>query len=271
MNEDAVTISPEKEEFLKIIGAEIINRLESMKAIEALKHKVKETNEEKKRVAHDIRGPLASIVGLAKVISDQGDANQLDEVLEFISLIHKSGSSLLDLASEILSNDTPNKGIPATGNDEFNQVLLKEKLEKLYCLQARNKSVNFEVVTDAATAAIPFSKNKLLQIIGNLVSNAIKFTPAGGLVQVSLALIKGAQQNVLKIIVSDTGMGMDEQFVAKLLNGEVTSTNGTNGENGYGFGLALVKHLITDLKGKLFISSVPGDGASFEVHLPQNS
>ena len=204
------------------------------------------------------------------MISDQGDANQLDEVLEFIGLIHKSGTSLLDLASEILSNDTPNKGIQATGNDEFNQVLLKEKLEKLYCLQARNKNVNFEVITDAATAAIPFSKNKLLQIIGNLVSNAIKFTPAGGLVQVSLALMKGAHQNVLKIIVSDTGMGMDEQFIAKLLNGEVTSTNGTNGENGYGFGLALVKHLITDLKGQLFISSVPGDGASFEVHLPQN-
>jgi len=76
------TLGPEKIELLKIIAGEIVNRLKTFKVISALKSKLDEANETKKKVAHDIRGPLGGIIGLAQVISEQGRDNQIDEVLE---------------------------------------------------------------------------------------------------------------------------------------------------------------------------------------------
>jgi len=261
-------ITPEKSEMLKIIAGEVVNRLKALKAIEQLKHKVSEATEKQKRVAHDIRGPVGGIIGLARIIAEQGEENTLDEVLEFISLIQKSGHSILELADEILSADTPKKEIKL-GNDQFNQLVLKEKLEKLYTPQAVNKKINFSVITNAETETLAFSKNKLLQIIGNLVSNSMKFTPVSGSVTVKLLLKLREFNNELHIIVSDTGVGMDEDKKAQILAGQGTSTDGTGGENGYGFGLALVKYLIDGLKGSMSITSIPGEGTSFEIVLPQ--
>jgi signal transduction histidine kinase len=261
-------ITPEKTEMLKIIADEIVNRLKALKAVETLKHKLHEANESQRRVAHDIRGPIGGIIGLARIISEQGDENTLDEVLEFISLIQKSGHSILELADEILSADTPKKEVQL-GADEFNQLLLKDKLEKLYNPQAVNKKINFIVSTNKDTDVVPFSKNKLLQIIGNLISNSMKFTSAGGSVLVKLSLHIHEFNNELHILVEDTGVGMDEAKVKQIMAGQGKTTDGTGGEQGYGFGLALVKHLIDSLKGHMYISSKAGSGTTFEIVLPQ--
>jgi len=266
LDKDLHTLSPEKIELLKIIADEIVNRLKAFKAINNLKSKLHEANESQKKVAHDIRGPLGGIIGLAQIISEQGHENKLDEVLEFINLIHKSGNSILELADEILSADKPK----ALKSDELNVMMLKDKLDKLYAPQARNKHISFVINIDPETATTPFSKNKLLQIVGNLVSNAMKFTPAGGKITVDLNMLLGDVQNILQIKVSDMGVGMDKVAVDAIISGTASSTNGTGGEQGYGFGLALVKHLIESLRGSLQIHSSPGNGATFEVNLPQD-
>jgi signal transduction histidine kinase len=264
-------LTPEKVEMLKIIAEEIVNRLNALRTLELLRTKVSEVNENQRRVAHDIRGPLGGIIGLARIISEQGEENTMDEVLEFINLIQKSGHSILELADEILSIDTrPKNEIAALGSDEFNQLALKEKLTKLYAPQAVNKKITFEIITNTDTQAIPFLKNKLLQIIGNIISNAMKFTPAGGKVTVNLGLdVAPDAANVLKIQVIDTGVGISAEKIQQILEGKGETTNGTSGEQGYGFGLALVKHLIDGLKGTLQIHSVLGEGTTFTVSLPQ--
>jgi signal transduction histidine kinase len=266
-------LSPEKVEMLKIIAEEIVNRLNALRMLDALRTQVSEVNENQRRVAHDIRGPLGGIIGLARIISEQGQENTMDEVLEFINLIQKSGHSILELADEILSVDTGTKTeTAALGGNEFNQLALKEKLLKLYVPQALNKNVAFEIVTHTDTQAIPFLKNKLLQIIGNLVSNAMKFTPAGGKVTVNLGLdVQPEANNTLKIQVSDTGVGISAEKIQQILEGKGETTNGTSGEQGYGFGLALVKHLVDGLKGDMQIDSVLGEGTTFTVCLPQPS
>lgn len=268
LDKEFKTISPEKTELLKIIANEIVNRLKALKVINDLKGQLKYADETKKKVAHDIRGPLGGIIGLAQIISEQGHTNQIDEVLEFINLIQKSGRSLLELADEILTAEEKQ----APKGDEFNLVLLKDKLEKLYQPQARNKNISFKVFISPETATVPFSRNKLLQIIGNLISNSMKFTPEGGQVRVSLTLKTEKETPVLlQMKVSDTGVGMSEQAIEKILGGTASSTDGTEGEHGYGFGLALVKHLIGSLNGTIHIMSKPGEGATFEINLPQLS
>jgi len=259
-------LNPEKVELLKIIADEIVNRLRAIRIIDDLKTKLVDANETKKKVAHDIRGPLGGIIGLAQVIADQGQNNQIDEVLEFINMIHKSGRSILELADEILSADKKELAQP----DAFNLLLFKDKLEKLYKPQALNKNINFMVNISSTTSNRPFSKNKLLQITGNLISNALKFTPCDGKVTVDLALEITSGSDVLQIKVSDTGVGIDDEGIKSILAGAKSTTDGTVGEKGYGFGLALVKHLIDSLKGTFHIYSNPGRGATFVVSLPQN-
>ena len=192
LDQQQKVLDPEKIELLKIIADEIVGRLKTQKVLENLKNRLLESHHTQQKVAHDIRGPLGGIIGLASIIRDQGEDNQMEEVLEFINLIHKSGNSILDLAEEILSAHKPQKEnyrmrqfLP----DDFNLLIFKDKLEKLYKPQAINKDIRFEVITTSDTESVPFSKNKLLQIAGNLISNSMKFTPVGGEVTVKLDLV----------------------------------------------------------------------------------
>lgn len=261
-------ISPEKVEMLKIIADEIVNRLMVIRVINGLKNRVKEAKETQKKVAHDIRGPLSGIVGLAQLISEQGNDNKLEDVLQLVLMIQKGGHSLLELADEILSSE---KKIDNPSNEasvhEYNLLSFKEKLERLFAPQAANKKIQLKVVTDSKTEDIPFSKNKLLQITGNLISNAIKFTPLKGQVTVELSIVI-TRTKQLSIKVMDTGSGMNQDTIHQILYGEQESTQGTSGEKGYGFGLMLVKHLIIKLNGSLNIESAPDKGTTFSVLLP---
>ncbi|UOE49516.1 GAF domain-containing sensor histidine kinase [Mucilaginibacter sp. SMC90] len=268
LDKNVKELTPEKVELLKIIASEIVNRLKDLKVIGKLKNKLSEANETQKKVAHDIRGPLSGIIGLAQLISDQGEANQIEEVLEFINLIHKSGRSILELADEILSADKKEHK-PVSNGSEFNLLVLKDKIERLFVPQARNKNILLTVNTSSESERIPFARNKLLQITGNLISNAIKFTPGGGYVVVNLSLEVTDHISTLQIQVKDSGVGIDKEGIEKILKGNSASTNGTTGEAGFGFGLALVKHLIESLKGSINIYSKPNEGTVFEVKLPQ--
>jgi signal transduction histidine kinase len=268
LDKNVKELSPEKVELLKIIADEIVNRLKDLKVIGKLKNKLSEANEAQKKVAHDIRGPLSGIIGLAQLISEQGEANQIEEVLEFINLIHKSGRSILELADEILSADKKDHK-PISNGSDFNLLVFKDKIERLFIPQARNKNILLTVKTSSESEQIPIARNKLLQIAGNLISNAIKFTPAGGAVDVDLSLEVNDHISILQILVKDNGVGIDEKGIEKILKGNAASTTGTTGEAGFGFGLALVKHLIETLKGSLNIYSKHGQGAVFEVKLPQ--
>lgn len=270
LDKNVKELTPEKVELLRIIADEIVNRLKDLKVIGKLKSKLSEASETQKKVAHDIRGPLSGIIGLAQLISDQGEANQIEEVLEFINLIHKSGRSILELADEILSADK-NDHKPVSNGAELNLLVFKDKIERLFVPQARNKNILLTVKTSSQSERIPFARNKLLQITGNLISNAIKFTPAGGYVEVGLSLEVNDHISVLQILVKDNGVGIDEKGIEKILKGNAASTTGTTGEAGFGFGLALVKHLIEALKGTLNIYSKPNQGALFEVRLPQKT
>lgn len=269
LDKDVRLIEPEKKEILKIIAEEVINRLNTIKIIESLKGKAIKSEDDKIKVAHDIRGPLSGIVGLAKCISDQGDSNTLEDILQFITMIQKSGSSILELADEILNEEKRANHTSKTINEnEFNLVTFKNKLEKLYKPQAVNKKISFAINLNADCEEIVFPKNKLVQIIGNLISNAIKFTAIEGKVTVDLNIIAG-KTNTLHIKVIDTGEGLDQQTICNLLNGNAPSTMGTCNEKGYGFGLEMVKHLIETLKGTMHIHSIAGEGSTFEVFLPQ--
>lgn len=264
-------ISPEKIEMLGIIANEVVSRLSAYQIVQQMRNKVKEVKEVHRKVAHDIRGPLGGIVSLAEIISSQGDQNKMEQVLEFIGLIQKSGNSLLDLANEILRNDKT-VAESAVANQEqasFNLDILKAKLEQLYNPQAIAKKLHFSVSVTGPNGPAPISKNKLLQITGNLISNAIKFTKENGKVEVELELVAGKGSGMLKICIRDSGIGIHSHALQAILNGTAYSTTGTDGETGYGFGLSLVKRLVDGMNGTMEVSSETGKGTVFYIRLPQ--
>jgi signal transduction histidine kinase len=265
LDRETRALSSQKIELLQIIAQTVVKRLKSMQQIQSLSTRFHEANLAKKKAAHDIRGPLAGIIGLSELIKEQGASANMEEVLEYISMIEKSGRSLLDLTDEILSEDQKRP----VGENELNLLLLKEKLLKLYGPQARSKSIGFVVDIEPGNQMVPFSKNKLLQIAGNLISNAIKFTPGGGKVIVTVGLLLTLEEKVLEIVVTDTGRGMQEKAIQQILEGKAETTRGTIGEKGYGFGLGLVKQLVDSLGGNILIDSDPARGTSFKVSLPQ--
>lgn len=274
LDQERKTLEPEKIELLKIIADEIVARLKTHRVLENLKSKLLEAGQTQKKVAHDIRGPLGGIVGLAQIIRDQGEHNRMDEVLEFINLIHKSGNSILDLAEEILDSHkekgTTTGAARGSNGQGFTLAIFKDKLEKLYGPQAKHKHIRFRVNTSPLTENIHFSKSKLLQITGNLISNSMKFTPTHGEVTVDLHLLIDQAKPSLHISVKDSGVGISAENIQAIVSGNASSTDGTGGEQGFGFGLALVKHLVESLDGTIAISSEPGSGTTFEINLPQN-
>lgn len=265
----AKTLSPEKVELLKIVAKEVVNRLSTIKYIQNLKSKVNQVNENNKKIAHDIRGPLSGIIGLAQMVTEHGQSQKLDDILEIMKLIQRAGNSLLDLATEILNaEDQQARGVVKA--EEFTLKAFKDKLERLYTPQAANKYIDLSFHIKIGQEQKPIPKNKLLQIAGNLITNAIKFTDQNGYIKVDLNIqaITSAGQT-LEIVVADSGIGLSQEGIDAILKGIKASSSGTTGEKGYGFGLSLVKRLIDELHGTLDIQSEIGKGTTFTVTLPQ--
>ncbi|MDR8389626.1 GAF domain-containing sensor histidine kinase [Aliifodinibius sp. S!AR15-10] len=272
-------LTPEKIELLKIIAKEIVTRLESIHKINDLRQTLKNISDLPRKVLHDIRGPVGGIVGLAEIIKSEAQEKNFDDILDLIDLINKGGRSVLELADELLSANSQNGSNKTTKPKkyEFSTIQLREKLQELFAPQATAKDVELKITSTGDHQKLPFPKQKLLQIIGNLISNAIKFTQKDGRVSVTLHLQVADEKlsdhsHQLQIVVRDDGVGMSPEQIKKIQddtqNLKNESTEGTFGEKGYGFGIQLVKHLVKTLDGKLEVRSQKGEGSTIKVSIP---
>lgn len=265
IHDDYKDLSNEKKQMLEIVAREIVNRIKVRHMIHKLTNRVQECTTVKNNLAHDIRGPLGGIVGLAEIIQLQGSENSLEEVLNYISMIQKSGKSVLDLADEILS---VYKVSSKPKDHEFTLSTLRDRLDALFGPQAITKDVKLLFETNDRHAQIPFPKTNVVQILGNLISNSIKFTQEGGQVKVFLGMEINDRERTLNFRVKDSGIGMSNEKIEQILNGKAGSSDGTSGEKGYGFGLNLVHQLVTKLNGRMHLKSELGQGVEFELNLP---
>ena len=270
LDTESKKVSAANIELLKTLAHEIVARLKALKSIELLNNKVLSIANTQKRLVHDIRGPVAGIIGLASILG-QPDTDEMKNLHEYVRLIKKSGNTILELANDILRPEKSEDLKTDSESSEFNLLVLKGKLERLYLPQAISKKIEYTISISRGTSLVPFPKNKLLQIVGNLISNAIKFTPLHGRVSVELNLEIEELQNQLSIVVRDTGLGLTDEQIILIQENKSISTPGTHGEEGFGLGLVTVKYMVDSLQGQLKICSVPGEGTVFEVILPEAS
>lgn len=269
LDRETKDISPENKELLNMIARQIVRRLQALQKINKLESKVKELNESKRKVSHDLRNPISGIIGLADLMEDEIKNEHVNEVLELAQMIKKGGNSLLDLVEEILDKEDDQQ--QQLGKNQLNCEKFREKLNELYQPQAKTKGVALNITVLSSSDEIAFPKARLLQIVGNLITNSIKFTPSGGTVEVAISVEESEDEwksNTLKIKVQDTGVGMSRDKIEEILQGKARSQGGTGGEKGYGFGLSLVKHLVDKAGGEMQLTSETGQGTRFEIELP---
>ncbi|RZS97040.1 GAF domain-containing sensor histidine kinase [Cecembia calidifontis] len=250
---------------IRFIADEIINKLDLLKEIKTKNQEIVDLKNKIKSLGHDIRGPLGGIVGLSSIIINELDQIQKNDLLEFTQMINKSGNSLIDFLNQILK-DIDNLSI---GYQTTDLISIRYKLLYMFDATTKQKNIYFEISILSTETVIYLSSTKLLQIMNNLIANAIKYTKEGGTVKVDLEVINSSGRKKLFGKVRDTGIGMSHRKISQILDSQVIeSTEGTNQEKGFGYGLEMVKFNLQQLGGQLFIESDENTYTEFSFEIP---
>jgi signal transduction histidine kinase len=255
------TLSKVVIEQLKIIAVEIVDKLEMKKNVKNLKAALMEAEKDKNRLAHDVRSPIGGISRLCEVLEEEEISSK--EFKSYLEMISDAGKGILELTQNIL-NTNHSKNL--TSGQTFNTAELGKRLGELYTLPAKTKNleliINFELHQETR-----FSGAKLLSAIGNLISNAIKFTPSGGWVKVRLDIVNSGDEKKLVVLISDNGVGITNSVSDG--NAQVwESKMGNNSEKGFGLGLQLVREVIEHRNGQLIIDSNTQEGTTITLKIP---
>jgi two-component system cell cycle sensor histidine kinase PleC len=216
-------------------------------------------------MSHELRTPLNAIIGFSEVIkSEMFGEIATGKYVEYARDIHKSGQYLLDVISDILDMSKIEAGRVTLDRQPCDIGLVID--ESLRFVAPRAKEVNVEIVQDIQrNLVVQGDRRALKQVLINLLTNAVKFTPEGG--QVTLRAV-GAISS-LRISIEDTGIGIPEKDIDKLGTPfEQVENQMTKSRGGSGLGLAISKSLIELHDGLFSIDSREGEGTTVSFSLP---
>lgn len=219
-------------------------------------------------IAHDLRGPLSSFLGMTKMIQEQSEQFSKEELVEISALIHKNAETLYSLIENLLNWSRLQRDVIIVEPQMLNVKVSTDVSIALYNEAIKNKDIEL-VQKVQSNHFIYCDLNMFESVLRNLISNAIKFTPRGGKIYITS---NEYNDNYICIGISDTGIGMSQELVSKLFRiDEKVSRPGTEGEPSTGLGLILCKELIERNEGKFNVVSAEGVGTKFEIILPKKS
>ncbi len=214
--------------------------------------------------SHDLRSPLVGMMGFADMLADDDDLS--GDHREMLGGIKASGEYLLELINDILDLGR----IDAT-KDDLNAApvsihhVLETSLQTLRYI-AKPKDTTLYLVDRSAGRRVQGDRNALTRVFNNLISNAIKFSPAGSEVTVTIG---PCENDRMPITVVDTGIGIPNEQIPHLFSRySKASRTGTSGEKGTGLGLVITRELVEAHLGTVVACSEEGKGSTFTVTLP---
>jgi PAS domain S-box-containing protein len=256
---------------LMSIGSQIAIAIERKKAEEEiiLKNELLQAiNAEKDKffsiLAHDLRGPLSAFVAATQILAEETQSMNFEEIQEISVSMKESATNIYSLLENLLEWSRLQRGIMEFIPEKFN---LKKEIQE--CTQVLNESarkkeieIEYSVPEDIELVA---DRHMFDTVTRNLVSNAIKFTPTGGKIQVGAL----NTNNEIEIHITDSGIGMPAELKNKLFHiNEKTSRRGTEGEPSTGLGLLLCKEFIEKHNGEIWAESEAGHGSTFYFTVP---
>jgi signal transduction histidine kinase len=211
-------------------------------------------------VAHDLRNPLGGIASLTSAMVEDADYN--NEQIELLRIIKETAFDSLELINEILeaTNSTPAE--LQKQPVEINS-LLSNSVELLR-FKAAEKNQKIILRTLDLPEQLLISREKIWRVISNLISNAIKFSPVGAEIRVSIT----DENRAIQIAVNDKGIGIPENIKSKVFNMFTDAKRpGTLGEKSFGLGLSICRQIIEKHHGEIWFESDKETGTTFYVRL----
>ncbi|MEI7811755.1 MAG: HAMP domain-containing sensor histidine kinase [Ignavibacteria bacterium] len=215
-------------------------------------------------IAHDLRSPFNSLIGIGEVITEMLDEGDIEQSKDMMTHIKSTARNAYDLLQNLLEWANVQRGAYNFRPEKLSVSSDMEESFGLLMQAAWLKEIELE--TDITRGLyVKADKNMYNAILRNLINNAIKFTPKGGTITFSA----GYNKDFMEIKVSDTGVGMSQEVMDNLFRKDVNvTTPGTENEKGTGLGLILCKELVEIQGGKIEVSSRTGNGSVFSFTLP---
>ena len=216
-------------------------------------------------LSHELRTPLTSIIGSLQLINS-GVMGEVDkDVVELTSIAERNGQRLLDLINDILDVEKIESGKFILFSEDISlDALVRESLvlNKSY---AERFKVRLDAHGELPDVAVNADRKRLLQVLTNLISNAAKFSPEGGTVEVSMTIADGT----VRVGVGDRGAGIPENFRGRIFGRFAQADSAlTRQKGGTGLGLAICKRLIEAMNGRIGFEDREGGGTLFYFELP---
>lgn len=217
-------------------------------------------------MSHELKTPLNSINVLSSVMKRNKEANLSDKQIEHLQIINNCGQQLLYLINDILDISKIEAGEIVLNFQTFNFKDTIKDIKSMIEPIAIDKNISFMVTIDDKIDLIYNDENRIKQIIKNLLSNSLKFSPNGN---IKLEVLD--QEEKIKINVIDDGIGIDKSKLSNIFDRfKQIDDSITRKFGGTGLGLAISKELTTLLKGKLSVKSELNKGSTFTLIIPKN-
>jgi PAS domain S-box-containing protein len=259
--EVSLTVSPIRDASGRVVGASTIARdITERKALDRMKEEFVGT------VSHELRTPLSAIKGFVELVADGEAGVVTDTQKEFLEIVVRNTDRLTELINDLLEvNRLDAHGLDLRADPlDLGEVLAEVAATFRRAAESKGLEVHASAV---ALPVILGDRERLIQVFGNLVSNAIKYTPEG-----TIGFRAGRCEDGVEVVVFDTGIGLTAEERARLFtkffrgSGRVASEAG-----GTGLGLVIAKAIVERHHGRIEVESRPGQGTQFRVVLPDGS
>ena len=216
-------------------------------------------------ISHEFRTPLASILGFSKMLSTKN--NLSEQIKEIVCQIQQAANRLSSLISDFLQiNKTSSEGWSSHLEPCDLGETIKRSVEEFSSLY-KSHNISYKITNNYPI--LKTDEKLIRQILDNLISNAIKYSPSGGGINITLEVSDNEQE--IKVTIADEGIGIDKEELPKIFNRLYRSTNSNVQKiSGTGLGLAICKEIISVLNGKIEVESEPNKGSKFTFILPIN-
>jgi PAS domain S-box-containing protein len=217
-------------------------------------------------VSHELRTPLSSIIGYLEVLSDDSTGSLTPRQRQFLDVVDRNARRQLRLVSDLLFLSQVDAGRVRLHVDHFDVAELAKGAIEAAQPRAKAGGVTLQLEADDTTSLLG-DPDRLGQVIDNLLTNAIKFTPGGGVVDVRVS----GNADTVVIEVSDTGVGIPAAEQRQLFTRFFRASTATSRAiPGIGLGLTIVKAIVDAHRGTVSVTSSDGNGTTFRIYLPRS-
>ena len=218
-------------------------------------------------MSHDIRTPMNAIIGITTLMKNE--LHEPEKLAEHLGKLETSGQLLLGIINDILDMSRIESGKTTLNVEKMNLPQQISQLDSVIRQQAGQRRQTFTVETHVQHENVLGDSNRLNQVLMNILSNAVKYTPNGGHVRLEIdELTHTEHYTKYRFVVQDNGIGMSEEFQKTLFEPFTREEkSGTNKVQGTGLGMAITKSIVDLMGGTIHVESTPGKGTRFEVVL----